>query len=105
MGCLGFMLKLSFEHLMDSLLVSLDTMWSGYCCFIGICFPVLQRRPTPELILKMRILVSKQRRIPNFRAYPTLIRIHRLSCNSIKRNHYQFLLMETNEIRRLKFLN
>ena len=30
------------------------------CCFIGICFPVLQRRPTPELILKMRILVSKQ---------------------------------------------
>ena len=30
------------------------------CCFIGICFPVLQRRSTPGLILKMTILVSKQ---------------------------------------------
>ena len=36
------------------------------CCFIGICFPTLQRRSTPELILKIEISVSNQGRIPNF---------------------------------------
>ena len=42
--------------------------WEGLlCCFIGICFPTLQRRLTPELILKMSILVSKQGRISDFR--------------------------------------
>ena len=38
------------------------------CCFTGICFPTLQRRPTPGLILWKRFQVSKQGRIPDFRA-------------------------------------
>jgi len=54
---------LSFPWGADDLshsLLSLRPWWSGYCCSIGICFPTLQRRLTPGLILKMRILVSKQ---------------------------------------------
>ena len=35
--------------------------WEGLlCCFIGICFPMLHRRLTPELILRSAFSVSKQ---------------------------------------------
>ena len=56
-----------WSWLLSPLLTMLRYWENVLCCFIGICFPVLHRRPTPGLILKMRILVSKQGRIPNFR--------------------------------------